>query len=95
MKIPLYGSMLTVAAVALVGCSQQNPDWVSYESISDNLTPELQTLTERPIDVDVNMAVAGNQTWRMIWEDMGRAWYSDHPSRLTPYPITYTSGKPR
>ena len=30
-----------------------------------------------------------------VFDDLGRAFYTDHPSRLSPYPVTYTSGNPR
>lgn len=80
--------------VALSGCSRDHTD-VSYRGITTNLTPELQGLQERPIDVSRNMRVAQNQNWRMFSDDLGRFFYTDHPSRLSPMPVVSTSGNPR
>jgi hypothetical protein len=82
------------ALVLLAGCSSDPMD-VSYSSISRNLTPELQGLAERPIDVNRNLSVTANQNWRMASGDLGRALYTDHPSRLSPFPVVSTSGLPR
>ena len=40
-------------------------------------------------------AVMRDQNYRMISDDWNRMWYTDHPSRLSPFPVTYTSGNPR
>ena len=84
-----------LAAAVLVGCSSSRPHNVSFGSISGNLTPELEGLTDRPVDNERNVAVTNNMNWRMFSDDLGRALYVDHPSRLSPYPITYSSGNPR
>jgi hypothetical protein len=93
---------LTAAAIASIasaaGCATRPAErrhQVSYAAISGNLTPELQTLHERPVDVHRNMAVNQNQSWRMFWNDLGRVWYTDHPSRLSSFPVVSTSGNPR
>ncbi len=82
-----------LAATTLVGCN--STDDVSTNSILSNLTPELMGLDERPVDIKSHMAVTGNVDLRLFWGDLGRATYIDHPSRLSPYPIVYTSGQPR
>lgn len=84
-----------IGGAVLVGCSSSNPNRVSFGAIRGNLTPELQGLTDRPVDNQRNVAVTNNQNWRMMSDDLGRVFYTDHPSRLSPYPITYTSGNPR
>jgi len=81
-----------LAASAFIGCSSND---VSTNAILSNLTPELLGLNERPIDIKSHMAVTGNVELREMWGDLGRAVYIDHPSRLSPYPIVYTSGQPR
>jgi hypothetical protein len=93
MKIALRLSALTVAAVALAGCSGGGD--TSYGAIAGDLTPELQGTVERPIDVDRHMVFVHNHNLRMLSDDWQRFWYTDHPSRLSPYPIMYTSGMPR
>lgn len=82
----------TLSAVVLTGCYHSND--VSYSSITRNLTPELQTLTERPSDVHTNIAVSRNQDMRMLQEDLGRLMLLDGPSKLSPYPIIDTAGNP-
>ncbi len=86
-----------LSGAVLVGCSSSpsSPYDVSFNAIRGDLTPELQGMTDRPVDDQRNMAVAYNQNKRMFFDDLGRAWYTDHPSRLSPYPVTYTSGNPR
>lgn len=85
-----------LGGAVLVGCSSpSSPYDVSFDAIRGNLTPELRAMTDRLVDEQRNMAVAHNQNDRMFYDDLGRAFYTDHPSRLSPYPITYTSGNPR
>jgi hypothetical protein len=79
--------------VALGGC-QSDPNKVDLKSITGNLTPELMTTAERPVDVDVNWAVNANQDLRGGWRDLGRFWLTDRPSSLSPYPIMNTGGQP-
>jgi hypothetical protein len=84
-----------IAAAAIVaglgGCQSD----VSFNAIKRDLTPELMTLSERPLDVEAHMAYAMDVNGRLFWEDLGRAWYMDHPSRLSPSEIISVSGKPR
>lgn len=92
----LTGLLLgALGGALLAGCGSSGPHSVSFGAISGNLTPELQGLTDRPVDDERNLAVANNQNGRMFADDLGRVFYTDHPSRLAPYPITYTSGNPR
>ena len=84
--------LATLSALVLTGCYNSND--VSFNSITGNLTPELQTMTERPSDVHRNIAVSGNQDLRMLNEDLGRALLLDGPSKLSPYPIVDTTGNP-
>ncbi len=84
-----------LGAAVLVGCSSSSHPDVSFDAIRGNLTPELQGLTDRPVDDERNLAVTNNMNLRLMNDDLGRALYTDHPSRLSPYPITSTSGNPR
>lgn len=94
MKTFLCLSAVALAAL-LAGCETDDEMRVSTDDILDDLTPELQTLTERPVDVDRNLAVNNNQNDRMFWDDLGRVFYTNQPSTLSPYPIVSTSGVPR
>lgn len=91
---------LSVATLGLLclltgplGCSDSNE--TSFDSIKGDPTPELLTQVERPVDAERNYAMMSNQNWRMFWQDIGRALYIDHPSRLSPVSAVYTSGQRR
>ncbi len=86
-----------LGGAVLVGCSSSpsSPYDVSFSAIRGNLSPELRGMTDRPVDDQRNLSVAYDQNERMLFDDLGRAFYTDHPSRLSPYPVTYTSGNPR
>ncbi len=88
-------SVLAGGAVlfGLAGCQTADP--LSYHAIKSDLTPELQGLVERPVDVDRNLATNNNQNLRMMWDDIGRTLYTDRPSMLSPMPVIHTSGNPR
>ena len=75
------------------GCSS-DPMATDFKSINGNLTPELMSTAQRPQDVDRALAYTNNANVRMFWDDMGRAFYTDHPSMLSPYPIVNASGTP-
>ncbi len=93
-RTKILGTTLLVSFATIAGCSSSNPYDVSFNSITRDLTPELQGINERPVDIDVNMAVVSNQNIRMMWGDLGRAMLFDKPSRLSPYDIIATSGQP-
>jgi hypothetical protein len=83
----------TTALLVLGGC--KGKDETSYSAIAGDLTPEMQGTTARPIDVDRYLAYMKNQNMRSLHDDLGRMFYTDHPSRLSPFPIVDTSGQPR
>ncbi|MDZ4830434.1 MAG: hypothetical protein SGJ09_09590 [Phycisphaerae bacterium] len=91
----LAGLALIMLPSMLGGCAKNDPLATDFKSVTDNLTPELQTLTERPVDVDANIAVTSNANLRMFWMDLGRAFYLDRPSGLSPYHLPPMSGQPR
>ena len=99
MKKSLIPSALLVASVAAIsglsGCSSSGSGDVSYGSITGNPTPHLSGMVERPVDIDRNMVFARNHNWRMLSDDLGRVFLTNHPSQLSPLPITRTSGMPR
>jgi len=65
---------------------------VSFAAIKNNPTPELSGLNERDVDMQRNLAVNANQTTRLFWSDLGRVWFADEPSPLSPYPTINTTG---
>jgi len=83
---------LSAAPLLLAGCSQ--PDPMSFEALSADITPELATLTQRQLDIDRTWALSYNENLRMANEDMVRIWFGDEPSPLSPYPTINTGGAP-
>lgn len=75
--------LMTLAGIALLsGCTESR-----YQQVKDDATPNLDTLYQRPEDVDNAMVVTFDENGRMFWQDLGRAFYVDRPSRLTREPI--------
>ena len=60
---------------------------VSYDAIIHDLSRELQGSVERPVDVNRNLNMVHDYNTRMFWDDLGRALYTDRPSRLSPLPV--------
>jgi hypothetical protein len=57
-----------------------------------NVTPEMSTLSQTFMEVDVDLAMVDNQNNRMFEDDLGRVWYTNRPSRLSPLPVVNTTG---
>ena len=69
-------------AMACAGCTTTRLD-----EIRADLTPELETLHERLDDMDISGALMADENGRMFMQDLGRAFYTNRPSRLTPEPM--------
>ena len=69
---------------ALSGCSSSNS---RYEQVKADPTPNIDTLYERPEDVDNAIVVTVDENSRMFWQDLGRVFLFDRPSRLAREPI--------
>ncbi len=96
MKIRPSRVLLGLGAATLAlsaGCSS-DPTSADFSAIKGNLTPELVGVSERDVDIQRNMAVVSNQNLRMFWSDLGRAFFFEGPSSLSPYDIVATSGQP-
>jgi len=94
MKITRTAGFLAALALTGVVTGCGSGGGTSLGSITNDMTPELMTLNQRPADVQRHMAYTNNVNSRMFWEDLGRTWYTDHPSRLNPIEIVSVSGKP-
>jgi hypothetical protein len=42
--------------------------------------------------VNVDLEMVDNQNRKMFEEDLGRVWYTNRPSRLSPLPVVNTTG---
>lgn len=73
------------ALAGLVGCSSES----QYDAIRADLTPELETLHERQSDMDNSWTIMMDENGRMFVEDLGRVFYTNRPSRLTPEPMPH------
>ena len=71
-----------VAVAGVVGCSS-SPSARRDAQVRGNVTPELNTLSQRPIDVSNTQTVAIDENWRMLNEDWNNLWLMDHASRLS------------
>jgi hypothetical protein len=74
-------------AALLAGCAGGDTAAARYASVRDNPTPELDTLYQRPVEIDNRIALTFDENWRMFTQDLGRFWYTDRPSRLTREPV--------
>lgn len=74
--------VLTSAVLVLTGCETSR-----YQAVKDDATPNLDTLYQRPQDIDNALVVQMDENGRMFWQDLGRAFYVDRPSRLTREPV--------
>ena len=54
MKTAIALTALCVSAALLSGCSSKGAD-TSYSGVAGNPTPDLQGLTERPVDADAHI----------------------------------------
>ena len=72
----------TALTALLAGCRSDTPA-ARDAMVRSNPTPDLDTLYQRPIDIDNRLTLTYDENWRMFNEDWGRFWYTDRPSRLT------------
>ncbi len=76
---------IVATLVLLAGCTGNRV------GLSD-VTPEMVTLSQTHTDVNVDLAMVDNQNNRMFEEDLGRVWYTNRPSRLSPIPVVNATG---
>lgn len=60
---------------------------VTAEEVRSDMSPELDTVAENWEEAKNRMARTTDTTTRQAWEDLGRFWLLDRPSRMTRYPI--------
>ncbi len=94
MKLIQRIAVFTIAGAMLTGCESSARQTTSLGDILSDPTPELRGLQERPVDVYRNLAIVNNANMRMLSDDLGRTFYTNHPSRLSPYPIMSLNGNP-
>lgn len=80
-------SLLTTAVLG--ACASDDYSYTAAKEIQGNATPNLDTLSQRRVDIDNTIAVTFDTNGRLFNEDMGRFWLLDRPSRLTPTPMPH------
>ena len=73
-------------AAVLGGCAGDTAS-ARYAAVRDNPTPELDTLYQRPVEIDNRLTLTTDENLRMFVEDWGRFWLLNRPSRLTREPV--------
>jgi len=76
------------ALLLFTGCNEQ-------QKIMTDITPSMKTLSQTHTEVQMDLDVTENQNLRMAEEDLGRVWYTNRPSRLSPFPVVNTTGNPQ
>lgn len=77
-----------LAATLLSGCASSGTTR-QHQSVRGNLTPELITLSRRPVDSDNILTRMVNYNRRMMADDLSRGMLLNRPSRLSMYPKPY------
>lgn len=83
--LPILSAAMLAAGTGLVGCESDSAQ--RERLVRNNLTPELDTLHERPSDIDNAITITFDENGRMFNEDLGRFFLLNRPSRLTPEPM--------
>ena len=71
------------------GCASEDYSYEAAREIRGNATPNLDTLTQRRVDIDNAVAVTFDTNGRLFNEDLGRFMLFDRPSHLTPTPMPH------
>jgi hypothetical protein len=65
---------------ALAGCHSSQ-----FQDALCDPSPDEVNLTQNPNQIRAGMAYTLDTNKRLLWDDIGRFWMMDRPSRLTPY----------
>lgn len=77
-------SLLTLAALTLGACQYHTPSEKLAAELREEPSPNLDTLYQREVDIDNNIAIVNDTNLRMLNQDLGRFWLLERPSRLAP-----------
>ena len=83
----VLGALLLTGAAMLSGCSLflgSGDD--RLDAVRSDPSPNIDTLYQRPVDIDNAMVVTFDENGRMFWQDLGRVWLTDRPSRPSLHP---------
>ncbi|MHC5002267.1 MAG: hypothetical protein ACYTJ0_04015 [Planctomycetota bacterium] len=85
--------IVCLAAMTLAGCGSDSD--VSTDAILSDLSPEMRGMVETKERTNAHVHITSDFDSRMFTDDIGRALYTDQPSRLSPYPSGAVTGLPR
>ena len=81
--VSVRGLLLAVGCLAVAGLGGCGSTLAQRDAaVRGNPTPELETLSQRPIDVDNRQALTMDENLRMANEDLNHLFLLDRPSRL-------------
>ena len=83
MTLPVAATLAT-GLLLLSGCRSGTTAAIYHDP-----TPAIDTLSETDFEVKNSLVITRENNFRMVWEDLGRLWLVDRPSRLSPKPIPY------
>ena len=83
----LITASATCAAALVTGCAHEDYSYEAAHDIRSNATPNLDTLTQRHVDIQNAVAVTFDTNGRLFNEDLGRMFFFDRPSHLTMTPM--------
>lgn len=92
MRIKMMLAVLIVGASAMLvtagGCSSTpESDRVTVDSLSRDMTPEMQGVGLSPEQRRNRHIRTINTSMRQVWDDLDEILLLDRPSRMSPYPI--------
>lgn len=81
------GVLVLAGLAAFAGCASSKTSEGRAAELRSNLTPELDAMAERKVDIQNQEALTLDENGRMLREDWQRFWLMERPSRLSPYPV--------
>jgi hypothetical protein len=88
----LVGFLAVAAVGTLEGCSSSNYNSYNEELANDvraDLSPELDTMYERPTDIKNREALVVDENLRLLNEDLASLFLMDRPSILADHPMPH------
>ncbi|MBL8762006.1 MAG: hypothetical protein JNL50_11965 [Phycisphaerae bacterium] len=83
----LVALLAAAAAATLVGCSTGDYNEDLANEVRADLSPELDTMYERPTDIKNREALVVDENLRLLNEDMARLFLMDRSSILADHPM--------
>jgi hypothetical protein len=81
--------MKKLVCVAILGCGLMAgcEDRITARDVHSNMSPELDTTSRTPGEINTQLSRTVDTNGRMFWDDLMSVMLLDKPSRLSVYPI--------